>query len=346
MSKQIDELERLAQLRANGLISEDEFYALKADIVDAKTIPSTADGTPYAKRFGPILLGLAAVAILGGGVHWLAKQDGYADARREGLGGLTDSNASNMGEQAGEAKVPSTDYLRLCLAQPGFNFGFRLSRLVDHFTSPKTSVSWRQTGPDWIMSVDIHDDLVQTDRNLSFQFQRLDPSPPHPNCSGINGGQVTVVRVMGDGQVADGNAATAVLTSTVPHLFGADAKSANPTDPALGGTAQSNPVYTNKTPAASSADALRSGRCKLVIKGQSYIDGPCFYSLDEEGSFSIYDTPEGTGGYFATLVRDGASGIGYWNGSKGSTHAQDELGTMSRNGACWSNGDHQICLWS
>lgn len=346
MSKQIDELERLAQLRADGLISEDEFHALKADIVaDAKSAPSAADGAPYAKRFGPILLGLAAVAILGVGVHWLAKQDGYADARRERLGGLADPDAPNMNEEVSETNVPPTDYLRLCLAQPGFNVGFRISRLVDHFTNPNTSVSWRRAGPDWIMSVDMHDDLTQTDRNLSFQFQRRDPSPPHPDCSGFNGGQVTVVRVMGDGQVVDGNAATAVLTSTVPHLFGADAKSVNPNASALGGSAQSNPA-TNKTPAASWADTLRSGRCKLVVKGQSYIDGPCFYSLDDEGSFSIYDTPEGTGGYFATLVRDGASGVGYWNGSKGSTHAQDDLGTMSRKGACWSNGDHQICLWS
>jgi hypothetical protein len=98
--------------------------------------------------------------------------------------------------------------------------------------------------------------------------------------------------------------------------------------------------------AADTAPALRSGRCRLAVKGSIYIDGACYYSLDKNGSFSIYDTPNGAGGYFATLERDGPSGTGYWNGSKGSSHAQDGLGTMSRTKACWANGDNQICLWS
>ena len=92
--------------------------------------------------------------------------------------------------------------------------------------------------------------------------------------------------------------------------------------------------------------SLQDGTCKLQISGKVMFDGECKYILEVGGSFTIYEN-YGLPGYFAMLQRDGNSANGYWNGARDSDHAQDELGLMTRRGACWADeiGSSQICVW-
>lgn len=87
----------------------------------------------------------------------------------------------------------------------------------------------------------------------------------------------------------------------------------------------------------------KKGRCSLVVGNQTYIDGPCWISLDADGSFQITSLD---GQYFALLFRDAGPPFGYWNGGPGSTHAQDPLGEMTRHGACWESDRGKMCAWA
>lgn len=135
--------------------------------------------------------------------------------------------------------------------------------------------------------------------------------------------------------------------ATASDTTSADAPVAEPSSapsPAAGQAADSaSPSETAATQGDTIAQS-KPGRCKLVVKGTTYIDGTCPVELDPDGSFSI-NRDQGGSGYFAMLQRDGASAKGYWNGSPDSTHAQDELGDMTRKGACWQNDTAQLCAW-
>lgn len=85
------------------------------------------------------------------------------------------------------------------------------------------------------------------------------------------------------------------------------------------------------------------GKCSLVISGKTYIAGACWVRLEEDGSFQIMSQDES---YFAQLSRSGNEASGFWNGSRGSTHAQTTLGAMTRDGACWKSADAAICAWA
>ncbi|MBC9032687.1 SHOCT domain-containing protein [Sphingomonas sp. JC676] len=87
------------------------------------------------------------------------------------------------------------------------------------------------------------------------------------------------------------------------------------------------------------------GRCSLTIKGITYLNGACDIVLAEDGSFDVFEH-FGQPGYFAKVIRDGAMAQGYWNGARDSDHAQDELGELTRSGACWKNATAKICAWS
>lgn len=89
----------------------------------------------------------------------------------------------------------------------------------------------------------------------------------------------------------------------------------------------------------SAEGASRRAQCKLVVKGKTYIDGPCdFEQFGGDGSFRING-----GAYFAYVNVSGNSADASWNESPQSTHAQAPLGTLRRNGACWESATVQIC---
>ena len=49
--------------------------------------------------------------------------------------------------------------------------------------------------------------------------------------------------------------------------------------------------------------------------------------------------------YFATvqLNKDAGTAAGFWNGKEAESHAHDDLGTLTRKGACWSNSRAAVC---
>lgn len=93
-----------------------------------------------------------------------------------------------------------------------------------------------------------------------------------------------------------------------------------------------------------SADAFM-GRCVLEVDHHSYLHGPCNIELLGDGSFSIGTGERNRSRYFAYVEVDKSSGkaSGSWNGANGASHAHDDLGQLSRHGACWTNARAKVC---
>lgn len=86
------------------------------------------------------------------------------------------------------------------------------------------------------------------------------------------------------------------------------------------------------------AASARPADCTLVVKGRTYIKGPCEFKAEKDGSFQISG-----GDYFAYVNVTGDVAEASWNADPKSTHAQAPLGTLQRKGACWSNAIATIC---
>jgi hypothetical protein len=113
--------------------------------------------------------------------------------------------------------------------------------------------------------------------------------------------------------------------------------------PASAAPNNSAPVETSSIGPAASDWRGKAGRCRLVVSGNTYIDGNCWVRLERDGSFQIMSLDEK---YFAQLLRSDGEAMGHWNETPGSTHAHTTLGNMTRNGACWSNPDAELCAWA
>jgi len=88
------------------------------------------------------------------------------------------------------------------------------------------------------------------------------------------------------------------------------------------------------------------GKCLLQVDGRTYLNAICNIELDPaDGSFSI-GTGESTRAKHFAIVNVGpvkGQAIGYWNGVAGESHAHEELGRLTRHGACWRNKRAKIC---
>ena len=84
--------------------------------------------------------------------------------------------------------------------------------------------------------------------------------------------------------------------------------------------------------------ASRPASCTLVVKGKTYINGPCDFDADKDGSFRISGKD-----YFAYVNVTGKTAEASWNADPKSTHAHAPLGVLTRKGACWENADARIC---
>ena len=94
-----------------------------------------------------------------------------------------------------------------------------------------------------------------------------------------------------------------------------------------------------------SADILANprliSRCLLQVDGKTYINGRCKFEPSEGGGFSIY----GTNKWFAVInVYDGKVMVS-WNNDEGfpASHAHDDLGPLSRDGACFVGQRAKVC---
>jgi hypothetical protein len=96
--------------------------------------------------------------------------------------------------------------------------------------------------------------------------------------------------------------------------------------------------------AMSSALAFK-GECVLQVKGASYLDGPCDIIMEKDGSFQVTTVKGRLYFAYVNLEGDGTAN-GSWNGTiPGATHAHDNLGTLTRQGGCWTNDQARICAW-
>ncbi|MBX3598410.1 MAG: hypothetical protein KF874_12645 [Rhizobiaceae bacterium] len=99
--------------------------------------------------------------------------------------------------------------------------------------------------------------------------------------------------------------------------------------------------------APSVPDAEAQGRraeCLLFIDGRDVIRGTCMFSpIGRDGSFQIMSL---NGSSFAQVqVERPGVAQGYWNGGAYQGHAHDNLGTLTRKEACWSNDSASVCAW-
>jgi len=96
--------------------------------------------------------------------------------------------------------------------------------------------------------------------------------------------------------------------------------------------------------AASMVEA-KPAKCLLSIEGEIYIDGVCdFEPLSGTGGDFRITGPKAR--YFAYLyVESQGIGDGHWNGAIGESRAHTPLGTLKRDGACWTNDTAKLCAW-
>lgn len=97
-------------------------------------------------------------------------------------------------------------------------------------------------------------------------------------------------------------------------------------------------------PAFAQPDNGRLVDCRLIVDGQSYIDGRCrFTPQGSDGSFQIM---AGNGQYFAqVLITEPGKAAGYWNEDPYANHAHSNLGDLTRQDACWVNERASVCAW-
>ena len=86
----------------------------------------------------------------------------------------------------------------------------------------------------------------------------------------------------------------------------------------------------------------RPAECLMVIEGRSYIEGRCEFDADPDGSFRLLGQRHFT---YVTVTAPGVAEAA-WNGREAASHAQEPLGEVRRNGACWESPRLRICAWA
>jgi hypothetical protein len=84
--------------------------------------------------------------------------------------------------------------------------------------------------------------------------------------------------------------------------------------------------------------------CHLSVGTTVFTDGPCQYEEDVDGSFRFFDAKSDRMFIYVEMDGDGTA-LGYWPGPAGGTHAHDNLGILTRSGACWFNEVARVCAW-
>lgn len=105
--------------------------------------------------------------------------------------------------------------------------------------------------------------------------------------------------------------------------------------------------------AATTANA-KEAKCLLAFEGEIYMNGPCTFDAESDGSFWI-TTSDGMWSASLTVGHDGDPQYAYgvWNSDEPDENGRyvpanrlhGILGELKRNGACWSNRDAVVCAW-
>jgi hypothetical protein len=93
------------------------------------------------------------------------------------------------------------------------------------------------------------------------------------------------------------------------------------------------------------ADEKVRGECLLNVSGVKYIDGKCDIHLYPGGSFQINGIGKAFHFAMVNLDADKRVATANWNGVVPESHAHEQLGQMTRTGACWGNAEARICAW-
>lgn len=87
--------------------------------------------------------------------------------------------------------------------------------------------------------------------------------------------------------------------------------------------------------------AERQALCKFTVEGKTYINGPCNFESDPDGSFRMWDNV-----HTVYVNVDGNTAEASWNKNPKSFHADSPLGMLKRDGACWKSATAQVCARS
>jgi hypothetical protein len=119
---------------------------------------------------------------------------------------------------------------------------------------------------------------------------------------------------------------------------------------------------------AQRVEAKRISSCTIKISGKTWLNGPCDYEQESDGSFTVTDpkmliacdvddngkadASDDCSGAETVMLKKGAfayvtimsKGVAEASWNEGnSIRAQAPLGELKRNGACWSNKKVTIC---
>ncbi len=91
------------------------------------------------------------------------------------------------------------------------------------------------------------------------------------------------------------------------------------------------------------AQASKTAKCELTVKGKKYINGPCAFTPLGGGDFMIQ-----RGEWFAYVYLHDENRLiadGYWNDDGGypANHAHSPLGELIRYKECWLNKIARVC---
>jgi hypothetical protein len=95
-----------------------------------------------------------------------------------------------------------------------------------------------------------------------------------------------------------------------------------------------------------SVDASLVGKCTIKVSGHTYSDGKCLISITSLEKVQTIVITDVLSDYFAYINVDGEnknSAEGSWNGVDKGSHAQDELGSLTAKGDCWTNQTATLC---
>lgn len=99
--------------------------------------------------------------------------------------------------------------------------------------------------------------------------------------------------------------------------------------------------------ASSSSAAFTVGECLMEVDERTWFEGRCNVTLEADGSIFFNRADVDGSPYFGSVdATENGFGTGWWNGPTNDDHAHHELGTMTYDGACWSNDRARVCAWN
>lgn len=95
----------------------------------------------------------------------------------------------------------------------------------------------------------------------------------------------------------------------------------------------------------STAANAATADCLIRIEGKTYVQGACPIYLNGS-TIMVGSDGEGRASPYFAYIDENPDGTadGRWNETPRSTHAQTDLGTLKREGSCWTNATAKICV--